>query len=457
MKKNMKIRLIISLLIPLLFLVVIQNDSKLTRGTINEKEQISAPNYVSSTSINIDEDQDFIDLTFPGDGSPGNPYRIEDLNFTLNAGITVFNTTKNFIIQHCLFSDSTIYINEIEPDTCTVFNNTIIQGPSDSYIGLQIKECSNTIVTNNTFVNSGLDVRNDVKSDFTSHKVANNTVNGKELGWFQGGFDEIISSDQYGQIYIVDSLDMTVSGLNLDNTSISVYVAFSEYTTIQNCQLSHNILNGIQVSYSDSTTIVNCNCSYNKRRGFNIVESPDTTITNCYANYNDLPGVRFVNSTSSTLSSSTISFNTDDGVWILADEVFVTNNIIEGNYDGIDFRTANLCIVTYNQFIENSEDGISCDTSCTSASIYENHFIDNDNQAVDNGVNNVWFDIYNNRGNWWSDWVSSPYYILGTAGSIDPYPLNDPAVPEYSSSLTISLIVSLAVVFVVTVSIKRKK
>ncbi len=498
MKKDLKFLIVTSLVISLLTIITIQTNIMLVNSSSEQQEQNIELNYIISGTIDIDEDQDFIDLGFPGDGSPSTPYLIEYLSITENYGISVFNTTMNFVIQHCFLSTqyNSIELLEIAPFSCTIVNNTFTQSGAAVLIdyadgvkiegnqiyeniygikiehsfdctvqfnnisynvdrGLRIAECRNTIIKNNTFTNDGLDVRNALDTDFMSHTIANNSVNEKQLGWFVNNFDKVISSDIYGQIYLVACDNVTITGLTLNRACISIFIAYSTMCNIIDCETSNNNVNGFQLYYSTYINIVNCNSSYNARYGFNLRDSEYTTITNSFAEYNGLSGLRCVSSHYSTIDSTIMSFNKDEGAWILADEVVLTNNVFEGNTYGIVLLASNLCRITNNQIIENTEIGLFC--SGTSATIYGNYFIDNDNQAEDNGVNNVWFDISNEKGNWWSNWVSSPYNIPGSAGSVDYYPLNDPAVPEYNLTLTLSLTIALSLLLVMTVSIRRKK
>jgi len=213
----------------------------------------------------------------------------------------------------------------------------------------------------------------------------------------------------------------------------------------------------MQITNSGRINIVNSNSSFNLRRGFNVIDSLDTAISKSYAKFNGLSGVRYINSHYSNITNSTISENGKYGAWIESNNVFLAENTFENNLNsGIYLGPSNLCEIIENQIIENDV-GVECSDLCTSATIYGNYFIDNGANTDDDGVNNVWFDTYNNKGNWYSDWVTSPYDIPGSAGSTDPYPLNDPAVAEYNLTLTLSLAIALSLILVVAVSIKRKK
>ena len=70
--------------------------------------------------------------------------------------------------------------------------------------------------------------------------------------------------------------------------------------------------------------------------------------------------------------------------------------------------------------------------------IYYNHLLGNIKQAVDNGLNNLWDDENNKKGNWWSDYIGTdmngdgigdtPYYIV--PNGIDRYPQMPSTPPD---------------------------
>ena len=61
--------------------------------------------------------------------------------------------------------------------------------------------------------------------------------------------------------------------------------------------------------------------------------------------------------------------------------------------------------------------------------IFIDNFIGGTSQALDDGINNTWFDKNTNEGNYWSDWLGvGNYTIDGEANSEDPYPLSSPPI-----------------------------
>ncbi|MFW9852265.1 MAG: hypothetical protein ACFFDS_04950, partial [Candidatus Thorarchaeota archaeon] len=85
----------------------LQNDSVDIKNIISPTDMIEVPEIIITT----DEEFGPTGWNFPGDGSPGNPYRIENYNITGSAfGILIdgsgayngFNVS--FIIQNCLIA-----------------------------------------------------------------------------------------------------------------------------------------------------------------------------------------------------------------------------------------------------------------------------------------------------------------------------------------------------------------
>ena len=71
-------------------------------------------------------------------------------------------------------------------------------------------------------------------------------------------------------------------------------------------------------------------------------------------------------------------------------------------------------------------------SSSKTNTIHHNNFVDNNpsgtSQAYDGGTKNVWFDSQNLEGNYWSDWSGTgSYSIDGYGGTVDSYPLEEPA------------------------------
>ena len=75
-------------------------------------------------------DEDFDVYDFPGKGTLSNPYKIENYNITtsLSVGISIWNTTKHFVIRNCFINayETGIFIDSIAEETGTITRNEVV-------------------------------------------------------------------------------------------------------------------------------------------------------------------------------------------------------------------------------------------------------------------------------------------------------------------------------------------
>ncbi|MCG3218839.1 MAG: right-handed parallel beta-helix repeat-containing protein, partial [Candidatus Heimdallarchaeota archaeon] len=133
------------------------------------------------------------------------------------------------------------------------------------------------------------------------------------------------------------------------------------------------------------------------------------------------------------LTDNRCNINNNYGIWIYFfsnDNSLINNTCNSNNYDGIHLYASDLNLLSWNLLFDNVF-GVYLSSGSDNNTIHHNTFINNSNspQAYDDGSNNIWFDILTNEGNFWSDYSGSGnYQIGGGAGSIDPYPSNEPTV-----------------------------
>jgi len=269
MKKN-NLKISIMLILSLLVLYNISANTNITNSSASTSSTVppSLPvleDLVDASPMTIDNDADFETYGFPGDGSAGNPYRIENYNITttddycLNFG---GYTTKCFIIQNCYLKTDTnyaIYLGKYQilaNDTVSIFHNVIISTNNDGIrlnggIGSSIKE--NHIVA----FSGGIEIR---ESNFTY--VKNNTVT-SAIG-----------------IHTLDSPGVVIDKNICDKTTeigISVENSHGAIITHNNC--SNNADTGILAEHSLNLTISN-NYIMNNFFGMRIVGSSGSLINN---------------------------------------------------------------------------------------------------------------------------------------------------------------------------------
>ena len=458
---------------------------------ITAEENNYRPNSLDLTphdSINVGSDSGF--EVFPGTGTAENPYLIEGYNITTtdDNGIYISGTTKYFTVRNC-YVDAKWYgirIDSVAEGTATVINNicdnswygirlyssrssTVINNTcSNSWYGITLdysggstvanNTCSNnndygiclsssscSTVANNTFTNCGLFIFEDTIDAYLSYTVENNWVNGKKLGFYTNLDSTTIAEPIYGQLILVNCINMTVRDQILNNATIGLSLFSCTSSVIINNTCNHN-WGGIWLGYSGSSIIENNTCNHNNgynNYGIYLYSSGSSTVANNTCDNNDWDGIRFTSSGSST----------------------VANNTCNHNSYGIYLYNSDFCVVTYNLLQENEFYGVSLISHSDNNLIHHNTFVDNNlggtSQALDDCTNNYWYDPEVKEGNYWSDWSGrGDYYIDGSAGTEDRYPLDEPA--EYSTDenqldFTFILLIVVVTLLLTRIISKKKK
>ncbi|NPD88745.1 MAG: hypothetical protein HGN29_08465 [Asgard group archaeon] len=118
------------------------------------ESQIENPIDFSSSSIQIESDQDFIDLDFPGSGTESDPYVIENYQIVgdgINSGIEISNTTKHFLIKNCTikYGLNGMFIEDVAPGTAQILENNITK---NGKMGIWIESTIEAHIAKNEFI-----------------------------------------------------------------------------------------------------------------------------------------------------------------------------------------------------------------------------------------------------------------------------------------------------------------
>lgn len=228
---------------------------------------------------------------------------------------------------------------------------------------------------------------------------------------------------------VAESKNVTIKNNNISNGD-GFYLVLVEESDISNNNLL-NTVTGFWMSESSNNTLRNNNVSNNKWGGISVVNS---------ANNNTLMGNNVSdNSHSFSLyraSNSTIANNYVSDNWRgikLEHRTYdnlITDNILCYNEESILLESSNNNTIFNNTIYSSDEIGIRLKSSSYNQ-IYHNDFIDNEEQAYDDGESNSWDKGPVIGGNYWNDHTctgnpsdgSQPYYI--DADSIDHYPFED--------------------------------
>jgi parallel beta-helix repeat protein len=305
-------------------------------------------------------------------------------------------------------SDHGIYLNESNNNTIsgnTVNNNTV---------GICLQYSINNTLSGNLMNFCGIHLYGSLV-EVASHSIDDtNLVNNKPVYYYANEIALESSNFTYaGQIILINCNNSKISGINISDGS-GIYLYYCVNNTISRNNASNNNFLGIYLDNSDNNTISG-NTASNNLYGICLWYSNNNTISGNNASNNNDRGIYLNESNNNTISGNNANNNNDFGIFLQ----YSNNNTISGN------------TISYNS------NGTRLDSNSNNNKIFLNHFINNEINAEDNGINNTWDN--GTIGNYWSDYAGvdanhdgigdTPYLIPGTAGSRDNFPIYDNIPP----------------------------
>jgi parallel beta-helix repeat protein len=330
--------------------------------------------YTSSVPILIQSDADFETQGWPGVGTEESPYLIANLSISSTSDcITIKDTTAYFVIRNCTLSSSEetyeIYFSHVVNgiiemcvinrntlgiqlsycNNCSIVNNTLTD---ISYDGIEIKYSNNCTLAynsilnctgsgvavisstgctlkNNTFVNDGPTLHG---TSFESwiHSFVNNTVDGKQFGYFVGVNDTIIECASYGQVIIVDCRNVTLTDGIFVNSSIGAQIAFSERCVFLRNVISNSNCEGMHLIDSINCSLIQNNISDNYGRGVFGRGSPNCVLFNNSICDNSDRAIHLVGSNGIVLEKNTMLNNLGAVTIWQSNSCLVFDNFLSG-------------------------------------------------------------------------------------------------------------------------------
>ncbi len=392
-----------------------------------------------------------------GSGTWNDPYIIENLiiNANSNNGIEIRNSDVYFIIKNCTILNSSseypnagIYFNNVHngfllnnncsnnhfsginlefssnitisgnlanyngysgirlvsSDNNTIFENTVdfnygsgivLYTSNNNYLskntayynllfGIELSGENNKL-SENSMLNCGLFILPDSEGKIHSYDIdTSNEVNGKPIFYYENESNlESSNFTNAGQIILNNCNNSIIPNLKISNVTVGILLLDSNNIIISNNSIS-NTMASIYIAFSSNINI-----------------SQNTLIEHGYY------GIAIINCSDSSISENLID-KSSYGVFMMysRNNSFVENRIQKTLIAGI--------------IILASHDNL----------IYNNFFIDNALNAMDEGTQNLW--NHNDIGNYWDDYNGTdtnddgigdiPYNITGNANSLDYYP-----------------------------------
>ena len=222
---------------------------------------------VDHEPIVIEYDENFTDYGFPGTGTPGDPYRIENYNITVSSDYPIMfggDTSKDFVIQNCFLKTDTnigIYLGkyyDMADGTVNILNNVII---SEGGQGIEMNGGKNSLISGNNITCRYYGILLSGLSDFST--ISNN----------------IIYGDEEPGILIENSANMIIT----KNTCIGNWKGLA-FSGVSDSVITHNNLSenecGIGIISSNNLTISNNKIIDQSTRGIEAYTCDNSTFTN---------------------------------------------------------------------------------------------------------------------------------------------------------------------------------
>ncbi|MBD3158995.1 MAG: hypothetical protein GF309_09425 [Candidatus Lokiarchaeota archaeon] len=313
-----------------------------------------------------------------------------DCNFTQNVvkgnhiGLNLeYIETSNFTMNEVQNNtESAFYLDRVY---WTAFsNNTISKSVYGMYISRDVYQCS---LHNNTFQQSGIYLGGDSLREWITSEDGN-TVNGKALGYFNGGNDTKIDGSQYGQMVVVNSSFVEVETGLYENATEGVCLLSCDNCTIRGTSSANNSANAYRLIQTEDCTLENNTAFNSVNHGFSVRSSNHIHLENNTALKNAHHGFCLLYSDFIVYQNNTAKQNSDNGFhlagtqWNTMTDVTLNRNTASNNTNyGFFVEYANYCNLTNNLANDNVECGFWIDSSA--------NLNLTGNQATQNGINGI--------------------------------------------------------------------
>ena len=265
-----------------------------------------SPDYTTTFPFRIDSDSYWPVSGFSGDGSPGNPWIIQ--NYEIDGSgegycIYIGNTTEHFVIRDCLLRDT----QGVRP----------YPFPMSSNYGIMLYNVENARIVNNTVTGNekGVDCLASCRNITIENNRANDNLAGISIYDMVNGTisnNTANNNDDYG-IWIDSLSDGEVSNNWVNSSSMdAIHLRYSSNVNISNNEM---VDNGIGISVRSTTNgIISSNtANYNDDYGISVYDSSGYLVKNNWINSSSMDAIYLAYSINITLTGNQM---VDNGITI---------------------------------------------------------------------------------------------------------------------------------------------
>ncbi|MHA2191622.1 MAG: right-handed parallel beta-helix repeat-containing protein [Candidatus Thorarchaeota archaeon] len=191
--------------------------------------------------------------------------------------------------QNCLFENNTVitttvpyrheykYGIEAENNSGLTIHNNTLTGVADT--SLWLSRYSGARIENNTFDNGVCITSSDI--DDLDHDVVNNVVQGKPLFYNEGMTNSILNASEYGQVIIVDAVNVTIAGGQFVDVSSPVTISRSDNCSIEYTSTSGCDVYSILIQFCTNVTLTDLLITDANGHGIFLDNSKHSKVINC--------------------------------------------------------------------------------------------------------------------------------------------------------------------------------
>ena len=261
-----------------------------------------------------------------------------------------------------------------------------------------------------------------------------------------GGTGNCLSIENSRKHFVVKECSLSNSGTSTTNAGIYLSNVTNALIIDNDCT---NNLNGIYFESSHNNDFSSNTLINNGYIGiWAQYTNHNNTISNNFVKYG-IWGIAIENGDNNIIQNNNVNnITTNHGILLYGSgtNCIIDNNEVNTCNVGIRVDSFSNTIITHNTITNSTGHGLDLNGADNSL-VFENYFIINGNNAIDNGVNNDW----NNTviGNYWDDYTGydmdldgigdDPYSITGSAGNFDYLPIWDLQGPIAIDDLPSSL------------------